>query len=104
MVYECILTVQICIAGLLHHARLDCFCNTFPHLCGCRFRECHDKQAVDIHRVFLIQHLLYDTLYEHCCLATAGCRRDEQVTAPQVNDLLLLLGPCYTHRQPSSFL
>ena len=97
MVYQRILTVQVCIVLFLVHARLDRLCHTLAHLCRCRLGKGHDKQMVNVHRALRVKHLFYDALHEHRCFSAACSRRDEQIPVTQINDLLLLIGPFHTH-------
>ena len=93
------LVLQMDIFGRFLQLLRNRHANPLPHF-GCRrIRKRHHKQS--IYFLFLPQKLRDNALHENRRFAAACRRRNQQIAAPRINRLFLLLRPSVCHRRSS---
>ena len=99
-VHEKQLAAQARVARVVRHRLAQRAPDALAHLGRCRVGEGHEQQAVDVHRVVRVGQAREYALDQHRGLARAGCRRDEQRTAPVMDRSFLIFGPLRHYCSP----
>ena len=106
MVDQSQLFLQVHIVRAAFYLFLNCLPDPLLHLTGSCIGKGHHQQMIDIHRRVLIANHGNDALYQYCCFSRTGCRRYQDISVSQINDLLLFLRPsycCHLFRSPPPF-